>query len=279
YYAPLTNTGGQTIGLLQVTRRASDIDEYLAALRSNVALITGSLAGLFVAVVLLGYHFVIGRPLQQLATAMDRVAGGDADARVGLSGPTELRRLANRFNSMSTALSERDAALRRERAEQASLERRLRQSEKYALVGRLAAGVAHELGTPLSVVDGHVQRLLRKDTLERGERDVLLRIREQAARMSTIVRELLGFGGDASPGRKPVRVSRLVTLAVADVRGPLEHSDIRLEVVGASPQAVIEVDEQRVRETLVHLLRNAVQASAGDRVRIGWEQIGDAVRV
>src|SRR5690606_28709141 len=143
----------------------------------------------------------------------------------------------------------------------------------------LAAGVAHELGTPLSVVYGHVQRLMRRKSPDSSDYEVLVRVRESAARMSMIVRELLGFGREASPGRKPVPVRRLVTVAVADLRAPSENVGARLEIIGASPEALVGVDETRVREALVHLLRNAVQAAGTGRVRVGWDDGESGVRI
>lgn len=278
YFTPLIGSGGQAIGVLQVTRRASDIRDYLTALRTSVGIITLALAGVFVAVVVVGYDFVIGRPLQRLARTMERVAVGDADARADVSGPAELRRLGQRFNAMLAGLAERDAALSRERAEQQQLEDRLRQSEKYALVGRLAAGVAHELGTPLSVIDGHVQRLARKPPGD-SDREALSRIRESVERMGTIVRQLLGFGGEASPGRRLVPVRRLVTLAAADLRAKLERDHTRLEVAPGPLDACVSADEPRLREALVHLLRNAAQATPSGEIRIGWDEDESATRI
>jgi two-component system, NtrC family, sensor kinase len=279
YFTPLTGVGGQTVGMLQVTRRASDIRDYLTELRVNVVLIMIGFFGLFVAIVLLGYHFVIGRPLHRLAEAMDGVAEGRSGVRADATGPAELRTLASRFNAMLVGLAERDGVLERERAEQARLEGRLRKSEKYALVGRLAAGVAHELGAPLSVVDGQAQRLLRSADPDSREHGMLIRIRESTERMTAIVRQLLGFGHEAGSDRKRVPVQRLVSLAAADVRALFEKQGVRFEIVAASPDAEIVADEARLRDALGHLLRNAAQASRGGLVRIGWHRDGAAVRV
>ncbi|MBN1238269.1 MAG: sensor histidine kinase [Gammaproteobacteria bacterium] len=279
YFTPLTGSGGQNVGMLQVTRRASEIQDYLADLRRNVVLIMLGIFALFVGIVLLGYHFAIGRPLNRLAEAMDVVGGGDVGARAAATGPAELRTLAQRFNSMLAGIAERDAVLERERAEQARLERRLRQSEKSALVGRLAAGVAHELGAPLSVIDGQAQRLLRGAEPGSKEQGMLLGIRGSAERMATIVRQLLGFSREAAPEHRRVTMQRLVSLAAADVRAVFEKQSAQFEVVAASPEAEIDADEGRMREALAHLLRNALQASGGGRVRIGWQQQGAGVRL
>jgi signal transduction histidine kinase len=180
---------------------------------------------------------------------------------------------------MLGGIADRDAVLGRKRAEQARLAQKLRRSEKYALVGRLAAGVAHELGTPLSVIDGQAQRLLRAKPRQSKDYAMLSAIREAAGRMSTIVRQLLGFGNDASPAVRPVAVQRLVSLAAADVRAQFEKETAKFEIIAASPAAHVPADETRMREALGHLLRNALHASCGGRVRIGWQQNDRSTRI
>jgi signal transduction histidine kinase len=271
YFTPLTGAGGQTVGMLQVTRAASEIHDYLTSLRVDVALIMLGFAIPSVAIMVFGYHVVIGRPLQRLAVTMEYVADGDAGARAAVTGPEEIRRLAYRFNSMLGGMAERDSVLNRERAEQARLEQKLRESEKHALVGRLAAGVAHELGAPLSVVDGHAQRLMRSTTSDSAEHAMLRRIRESSARMASIVRQLLDFGNNVSLAPKSVSVRRLVLLSAADVRPQFEKRAAQLEIVAGAPAVRVMAEERRLCEALAHLLRNALHASAGARVRIGWE--------
>ena len=271
YFTPLTDGSGQAIGMLQVTRRASEIRDYLDTLRTNVALVMLGFCGLFVAIIIAGHHLAIGRPLRRLAGAMQQVALGDTGVRAATGGPQEIRSLASRFNSMVHGISERDAVLEEERARQVRLEQTLRQSEKYALVGRLAAGVAHELGAPLSVVDGQAQRLMRSSTLTAQQQAMAARIRESAARMTAIVHQLLGFGRSSEAEARPISVRRVVHLAAADVRSQFDDAGAALEVA-AAPDTRIVADEGRLREALVHLLRNALHACGGGRARIGWRR-------
>ncbi|MBW3566407.1 MAG: sensor histidine kinase [Proteobacteria bacterium] len=279
YFTPLTGAGGQVIGMLQVTRRASEIRDYIDAARFNALLIMLGFGIAFIGIIALGYHVAIGKPLRRLADAMGAVAAGDTSIRTSDSGPHEIRWLIQRFNNMLEGIVRRDAALARERRGQIRLQAQLRASEKYALVGRLAAGVAHELGTPLSVVDGYAQRLLRNASPDQKEHATLLRIREAAARMSSIVQQLLGFGREASRNYAPVFASRLVALAVSDSRNAFEQFDSSLDVRRNEHDALLYVDESRMREALTHLLRNAANAARDRSVRIGWSVQASTARI
>jgi two-component system, NtrC family, sensor kinase len=269
-FTPLTDTGGQVIGMLQITRQVSEMREYINNLRWRVLPTLLAFSLLFILIVIVGHHFAIGRPLSRLTHSMDRIAEGDTRVRSVPSGPREIFRLGERFNLMLDGIDERDRHLAAQRERQLRLADRLRQSEKFAMAGRLAAGVAHELGTPLSVVDGHVQRLLRRQRPGTLEHDTLTKIRHAAAQMAEVVQHLLGFGRGAAAERRPVLVRRLIELAAADVRTLFASADTELRVEPGPDDATVDADEGRLREALTHLLKNALQAARGGRVLLGW---------
>lgn len=279
YFTPLTDVGGNAIGMLQVTRRVSEMQSYLGRVRTMATVAMLALGVFFVAIIVLGHHLVIGRPLARLADAMARIGAGDTTARADVNGPAEIRWLARRFNTMVDGIAERDDALARERTHQQQLEDELRQSEKYAFVGRLASGVAHELGGPLNVVDGQAQKLMREKHDGSREHDRLARIRESTSRMVATVEQLLGFARESGDTMQDVSVSRLVSLAEADVRSQFEEHGATLEVAADAGDATIRADENRMRHVLVNLLRNALYASDGGDVRAGWRADADAVRL
>lgn len=271
YFIPLTGTGGQTVGMLQVTRQASEMRDYLRELRLQVIGLVLGFSLLFVIILFLGHHVAIGRALNRLSFSMGKVTKGDTSVRAIPGGPQEIRQLGRQFNTMLDGIVERDSRLADEREHQMRLEARLRQSEKYALVGRLAAGVAHELGTPLSVIDGHAQRLLRDTETDSRTARTLQRIRDAAERMAVVVQQLLGFGRGAASDNEPVQLQRLVSLAAADVRALFESNGTELQVVHGEPGSTVRGDQGRLREALVHLLKNAGYAAKGEKVRVQWE--------
>ncbi len=269
-FTPLTDTGGQVIGMLQITRQVSEMRDYISDLRWRVLPTLLAFSLLFILIVVVGHHFAIGRPVRRLTDQMDRIAEGDTRVRSAPSGPREIHRLGQRFNLMLDGIEERDHSLEAQRKRQLQLADRLRQSEKFAMAGRLAAGVAHELGTPLSVVDGHVQRLLRQQHSGTREHEALTKIRSAAAEMAEVVQHLLGFGRGSAAECQPMPVRRLAALAAADVRTLYESAETELRIDPGPDAATINADEGRLREALAHLLKNALQAARGGCVRLGW---------
>ncbi|MFP3947297.1 MAG: ATP-binding protein [Longimicrobiales bacterium] len=269
YFVPLTSDGGRPIGLLQVTRRRSDIEEYLNALRLRVG---GSLfAGLLVmtGLVMVGHRGAVGRHLDGLLESMTQVERGDREHRADLGGPREIAGLAGALNRMLDSIQRAEDEVRRHQEEQLRLERELRRSEKMAAVGRLGAGVAHELGTPLSVLDGRAQRLLREPELSGEMAKEVRAIRRETKRMEEIVRQLLDFGRGVHAAPRPVPADRLVRSVVDAHEAERRNRGVEIRVSGSQPAPVLEVDPGAMEQALGNVLKNALHA-ARSRVDIGW---------
>jgi two-component system, NtrC family, sensor kinase len=283
YFVPLADQWGQSLGVLHLTRRRADIDASIHRLRLQVGGLFLLGMGLMGVLVLRGHHRAVVRPVDRLGESMARVRGGDRNHRATVEGPTELAGLARSFNSMLAAMQNAEAELTARRREQARLERELAEAEKLAAVGELAGGVAHELGSPLSVIDGKAQRMLRQEGLPAGIRTQLDTVRGEVRRMEGIIRQLLEFGRQDTGRRRRVQVEQVL-------RGAVEASSelarrrgvaVTLEVDGGVP--MVEADPRRLEEAVTNLLVNACHA-AGEgeeegRVRIRCTPDGEWVRV
>ncbi len=136
----------------------------------------------------------------------------------------------------------------------------LRRGDRLMTVGRLAAGLAHELGTPLNVVAERV-RMARAGELDAHELpENYTKILEQTARMERIIRQLLDFARQRPPEKAPVDLGQVVTRTL-DVLRPLADK-ARVTVTLALPEvsAVATIDPQQIEQALTHLVMNALQA-------------------
>lgn len=274
YFVPLTGTGGQIIGLLQINRRGSDFADYMASLRLDAALALLVLTVMVTGLVLFGHHSAVGKHLRRLEGSMAHIGAGNRDHRVALRGPREVLALSRGMNEMLDNMERSEHELAARRAEQAALESRLRHSEKMAAIGQLAAGVAHELGTPLNVVDGYAQRGLREAGLSDPATERLNRIRAEVRRMEAIVRQLMEFSRRERLNLRSISADRLARTAVARIQGAGELRG-RIELIASDPIPCFFVDRSRIEQALLNLLRNATQAAPGARARIGWFVAGE----
>lgn len=267
YFVPLFDPTGKPNGLLQITRKRSDFDAEFRQMEILAWSVFGGVAMLVIVGLLLTHQRAIGRHVDALLDTMRRVEHGHRQ-RAAVRGPAELALLAQALNRMLDAIDRATERLLQQRRARRLLAQRLRETETMAALGELAGGVAHELGAPLSVVDGRARRLQRRcdDPDSRAEIDA---IRAQVQRMSATVRQLLAFGRER-PGRlRTLAVSELVARAVAG-----EAAEQRVEI-RPGPEAVVQGDPLRLEQALANLLRNALQAAPQSRIEISWECADD----
>ncbi len=224
----------------------------------------------------LGY-LILGRPLNRLRRQVERIGEGDLTARLNMGGRDELSALGRGLDDMCAKLR---AAQERERAEvQKRLEamEQVRHMDRLTTIGRLAAGVAHELGTPLNVITGRAGMIAKGGMPpERAARNAET-IHAQGVRMEAIVRNLLDFARQREPKR--VRVSALdVARQALELVANLGHdAEIALAAKGEAGSLVAEMDPAQIQQVLTNLLENATHATCkGGSVRVEAESVSVA---
>lgn len=186
----------------------------------------------------------IVRRVEILRGGARRVGAGDLAARIELSGDDELAELASSFNQMAASLAREQAALVR--------------SQKLASIGQVAAGVAHELNNPLSVILGYT-KLLRAESGTNAEE---LKIIEDEARLChRIVRELLDL---ARPHRLEIGAVDLAVLAREAIErlsdaGALRDRSVR--IVAEHP-VLVAADAGKLRQVIANVVVNAAEATS-----------------
>lgn len=234
--------------------------------------LTAALVGL--AIWLLLARFLQRRvvvPLGAVTAAAHRIGQGDLSVRVPLEGDREVRELAADFNLMTTQLAAAQQSLAARNAELETaldLVRRtqddLVQSEKLGAVGRMSAGLAHELNNPLAAVVGHAE-LLAAELHERGELPAPLAgelvepLVREATRARQLVQSLLQFSRQADAGITSVRLADAIGV-VTDLRGfAFERSGLRL-VVEPVPDVWVRAEPQRLQAVIMNITNNALHA-------------------
>jgi len=228
------------------------------------------------AVLLLTYlaltHLIV-RPLGGLTASAERLATSAPHVRVAERGAQEVRSLARAFNEMASQLRlERSALVQRlHELEEATSElkftqRQLVHGEKLASVGRLAAGVAHEIGNPLSAVLGFVE-LLQGDGLSEAEREEFLaRIQKETTRIHHIIRDLLDFARQGAE-QEQLEVSSDLRAAIDDAVNLVRpQKDLReVQILVDMPQTLPRVmgAQHRLTQVMLNLLLNAADAMKG----------------
>ena len=279
YFVPLSDLGGRVNGVLQVTRRRRDFDEHFSALRHQALVALALCAGLMIGVMFWGHHHALGKYVQRLGRDMQRVAHGERRHRAVLEGPEEVSNLAVALNTMLDSIEQSERKLTEQQQVQTALEQRLHQSEKLAAIGGLATGVAHELGTPLSVVEGQAQRLQRDLTLAARSSRAVQQIRAQVRRMEGIVRQLLDFGSNRSTQPRPVNVSEVVTRSCDTLADFARTNGVLIAKRIDGQDIVMVLDAAGLEQAVTNLLRNAVQAAPGGKVRVQTRVDSGNVRI
>lgn len=247
-----------------------------------VALYTGIVAlGLLVFTYFSMTRLVV-RPVLELSQAAGRVAEGAHRLDVPRSGAKELDDLSRSLTRMTERLraDEEELRLRVAQVEQVNTEleqaqERLVRSERLASVGRLAAGVGHEIGNPIAAILGFQELLLAGDLDEAEARDFLMRMKRETERIHHVLRDLLDFARptvERGPGstHPPGDVREAIDDAVALCRPQKAFREVEL-VVNVAPELPRTVlSQERIVQAVLNLLLNAADAVPpnGGRVEV-----------
>lgn len=232
-----------------------------AALAATLVLVLAGLAAS--SLILRGVWRAVATPLLRMQRVAERIAAGDREARVGRLAVPELAVVSVAFDQMLDRLG--------------ANERELLESERLAVLGRLAAGVAHELNNPIGVIRGYLKTMRAEATSQELATELAI-LDEEARACQHIAEDLLAYARAPALEACTVDISAIVRETAERLRGrsELDGIDLNLSVV----EHQLRADPVRLRQVLSNLLRNAAQASrAGSAIEVrgaqdnGWYRL------
>jgi two-component system, NtrC family, sensor kinase len=266
---PVRAPDGSVAGAVEVIEPATGIETQVDAAIRDVWL----RLGLVTLAVAAATELVLQRQVfDRLAALMHGIVSlgeGRRGARVMVDRRDELGRVAEAFNNMAAQLETAQRKLESETQRALDLQHHLRHAERLTLVGKLASGLAHEIGTPLNIISGRAELLLESLPPGDARRRELGSIVEQIDRITTFIRSVLDTARRGRPIVEPLGLHDVV-----DRIWPLmEHAARRRGITLASSIAPdlphVVGDASQLQQVLVNLLMNAFEATpAGGRVAL-----------
>ncbi|WP_162306002.1 sensor histidine kinase [Oleisolibacter albus] len=250
-FAALRNRDGRLVGVIAChLGRPFSLMSLLRTLPLFLPL--SAAAGLFSLLVALSVSKVISRPLAKLSKGLRQVHEGDYAARVDVDGGRELSELAAGFNEMA----ERLEVLRARETE-------VRRRQQLAILGEAAAVLAHEIRNPLGIIKTSSQVLRLKAQLPDSADRLVGFVLDEVGRIDNLVHDLLDFARPRTMSRRPVDVGAVLADVLDRATPDLTAHGIVVELVRPSGPAEVEGDAEQLRQCLLNLVLNAMDAMPG----------------
>ncbi|HXF06272.1 MAG TPA: ATP-binding protein [Blastocatellia bacterium] len=281
--APIESVG-QPIGIVMIRAQTASYHSLLTRLNRitlviallAIVTLTGSLDLLF--------RQLINRPVKEILAVMHRAEQGNLDATVPVRSADEMGRLCSGLNTMlaqirrmqqeltdeqkrleilvaeaTSELSQRNRELQEANRELFALQRQLVHTERLAATGHMAAQIAHEVGTPLNLVSGHIQVLKSRMSDDDANRrfDIIL---QQIARIERIVRQFLDSTRQLKAEMVPVHIGPLLQQVVEMAAPTLESRKIEVTTRFDSKVPVIRGSPERLQQVFINLIDNSLDA-------------------
>jgi signal transduction histidine kinase len=207
----------------------------------------------------------VSRPIEKLIAGIDDVAKGDLSRVLLSEREDEVGALAARFNEMTYSLRESQAETKRQNDAKMALEERLSHTEKLATLGQLAAEIAHEVGTPLSVIAGRARSIARKADAPEDVAKKANIIAEQALRITRIIERLLDMTRQSVGSLEfaDVQINEITLTTLEFLEGRLLAAGVRSSLSRAEGLPPVRGHHDQLQQVLINLVINAIEAMPG----------------
>jgi signal transduction histidine kinase len=243
-----------TLGFLNVRISSPSIESQVA--RPWTFVILPAVSALIAAGGLIALYFtlVVGRRIDTISRTMSRVEAGDLTAKVPEGERDELGRLGKSFNAMVARLAEAQQHLQDRHAKE------IRRAEHLASLGKMAAGIAHEINNPLAGMQNCARTLLKGVRDERQRVQYLEMLQEGLGRIGRTVRQLLDFAREAKPQLAETTLTPLLHRCLAFVEHELATRKIGCSVSLDAALPTLLADPYQLEQVFLNILMNALEA-------------------
>lgn len=255
-YEPIRNIKDDIIGILYV----GVLEEKFVDMRKRTLL---TFLGITFAGILLAFAISnilansITKPIRNLVSASLELAKGDLSHRVEGMPEDAIGELGKAFNSMADAIEERDEQLKE------YVKKKIMKSERLAMIGQLAAGVAHEINNPLGSILIYSHLLLEDLEEKDTHRENLEKIVNQATRCKEIVKGLLDFSRQTEPKMNQRDINKIVNEVLSLVERQVMFQNIKVTKKLSKSLPMVMLDEAQIQQVFMNIVLNAVEAMEG----------------
>ena len=261
YILPIRAVGGAIVGTMEVTHQMSKIDDRVRGATWDIAVRLTLLAISITLLTGLVLQREVLRPLSRLMVGIRDLGRGESATPLPVERRDELGRVAEAFNTMAKQLQAARHELLLETEHTLDLEQQLRHSATLAVAGRLASGLAHEIGTPLNIISGRAEYILQNlptgDTL--GEE--LNVIVGQIDRISAMIRSLLDTVRPVKPEIQPIVLKEVIDRLLLLLEHTARRHGVTLDVSIPSDLPPVHADRNQLQQVLINILMNAFEAA------------------
>lgn len=256
-YEPIKNINEKVIGILYVgILEEKFVDMKTQTLLTFLGITIAGIIAAFAIAYILGNN--ITRPILSLVSASNKLARGDLSSRVSHKKGDEIGVLTSTFNRMAKSIKERDRRLKE------YAEKEIKKSKRLAMIGQLAAGVAHEINNPLGSILIY-SNLLLEDLKENDPRkENLKKIVNQATRCKEIVKGLLDFARQSEPEMNLSNVNKIINevLSLVENQATFQNIEIKKNLSDDIPD--IMLDKTQIQQVFMNIILNASEAMNGE---------------